>query len=88
MHNKATIEWLNKGIGTAKVIVQFTDKDIPELTKVWETTLDGREKNLLKNTLNLLMQKSVAFLEIENVEYTGESTWKFQKISKGTKANT
>lgn len=88
MHNRATINWLEKGIGTAKVIVQFTDRDIPELTKLWEKTLDGREKNLLKNTLNMLVTKGVAFLEIENVEYIGEGTWKFRKISKGTKANT
>ena len=88
MHNRATINWLGKGIGTAKVIVQFTDRDIPELTILWEKTLDGREKNLLKNTLNMLVTKGVAFLEVENVEYIGEDTWKFKKISNATRVNT
>jgi hypothetical protein len=81
MHNKATLDWLNKGIGTAKVIMQFTDKDIPELTKLWETTLDGREHNLLKNVLSMLMQKGVAFLEIENVDYCEDGSWKFKKVN-------
>lgn len=88
MHNKATIEWLSKGIGTAKVIAQFSDRDIPELTRLWETTLDGREQNLLKSVLNLLLQKGVAFLEIENVEYYGGDTWKFTKALNVTKDST
>jgi hypothetical protein len=88
MHNKATINWLSQGIGSAKVIAQFTDSDITALTELWEKTLDGREKDLLKNILNKLLTKGVAFLEIENVEYYGGDTWKFMRNSNATKAST
>lgn len=88
MHNRSTLNWLSQGIGTAKVVAQFTDKDIPQLTKLWETTLDGRERDLLKRTLNMLVTKGVAFLEIENVEYYGGASWKFVKDSNVTKDST
>jgi hypothetical protein len=88
MHNKITLNWLSQGIGTAKVIAQFTESDIPALTRLWETSLVGREQDLLKSTLNLLLAKGVAFLEIENVDYSGGDTWKSMKSLNAMRGNT
>jgi hypothetical protein len=88
MHNKVTLNWISQGIGSAKVIAQFTEADIPALTKIWETTEDSREKNLLRSTLNLLVSKGVAFLEIESVDYIGGDSWKFTKHLNVMKGNT
>jgi len=79
MKNKVAINWNIQGIGSAKSILQFTDKDIDDLKRVWENTTDPHEQNLLKNTLALLSSKGIAYLEMEEIEYCGDGVWKTKK---------
>jgi hypothetical protein len=79
MKNKPALNWLIQGIGSAKAIIQFTEKDTEDLKKIWENTIDPHEKNLLKNTLNLLTSNGTAYLEVEQIEYYGDGVWKVKK---------
>lgn len=80
MKNKLALNWLLQGNGTAEVIVRFTDSDIPALKAVWENTLDGREKELAKQTLQLLAIQGAAYIELQTVEYYGGNKWEKKRV--------